>query len=576
MTLAERLADHGIRPKSFTLGNHRLTCPRCSAQRKKKTDPCLSLTIEDDGGAAWSCWHCGYSDGFRAGNDNAASVRPRAPSRPPKQPAGPDAKVIEWFAKRGISENIVRRNRIGFERHWIPALGAEADCIAIPYYRDGRLANVKYRTIDGKEFAQSKGGERLFYGLDDIDDDKIVIVVEGEIDKLALEVAGFRNVLSVPDGSPEKLKDGEPSKDDGKFQFLANSESYIAHVTTFVLATDSDGPGQVLETELARRLGRERCKRVRWPNGNDAATKDANEALQVHGAKVVRECIEAAEDYPIRGLHAAGDYRADVLSLYRDGRARGHSTGWPGIDSLMTIRPGELSVVTGYPGSGKSEFIDALAVNLAHKYGWRFGVCSFENPPEEHLAKLAEKHLATPFWEGPTPRMDESELNRALDWAANHFWLIRADDDAPTIDLILDAARGAVLRHGIRGLVIDPYNEIEHKRPDGMTETEYVSQMLGKVRRFARDHDLHVWFVAHPAKQFRDKQTGTLPVPTLYDISGSANWVNKADIGLVVHREYGDARTQIHVRKVRFKSVGQPGSTFMQYDRATGCYSEDR
>jgi twinkle protein len=133
--------------------------------------------------------------------------------------------------------------------------------------------------------------------------------------------------------------------------------------------------------------------------------------------------------------------------------------------------------------------------------------------------------------------MSEDELRRALDWAADRFFLIRADDEAPTIDWILAAAKGAVLRCGIRGLVIDPYNEIEHKKADGQNETEYVSQILNKVKRFAQAHGVHVWFVAHPAKLYRDKAGGELPVPTLYDISGSANWVNKADVGIVVHRD---------------------------------------
>jgi twinkle protein len=241
----------------------------------------------------------------------------------------------------------------------------------------------------------------------------------------------------------------------------------------------------------------------------------------------------------------------------------------------MTIRPGELSVVTGVPGSGKSEFMDALAVNLAHAYGWRFALCSFENPPEEHIAKLAEKHSGLPFWDGPTRRMSEADLERAMDWVADHFSLIRFDDEAPTIEATLEKARAAVMRHGIRGLVIDPYNEIEHRRPTNMTETEYVSQLLGKVKRFAQLHGVHVWFVAHPAKMPRES-SGSRPVPTLYDISGSANWVNKADIGLVIHRDpdKDPTRTDVQVRKVRFKSVGKIGGVSLRWDHVTGRYAE--
>jgi twinkle protein len=241
----------------------------------------------------------------------------------------------------------------------------------------------------------------------------------------------------------------------------------------------------------------------------------------------------------------------------------------------MTIRPGELSVVTGVPGSGKSEFIDALAVNLAFAYGWRFALCSFENPPAEHITKLAEKYSDTPFWDGPTRRMSEMDLQRAMDWIADRFYLIRFDDEAPTIEAILEKARAAVMRHGIRGLVIDPYNEIEHRRPVNMTETEYVSQLLGKVKRFAQHCGVHVWFVAHPSKMQREN-SGSRPVPTLYDISGSANWVNKADLGLVIHRDPDpdSTRTDVLIRKVRFKEVGKIGGVSLRWDRGTGRYVE--
>jgi twinkle protein len=388
---------------------------------------------------------------------------------------------------------------------------------------------------------------------------------------MACEEAGYRNVVSVPNGA----QTGGKTSDDGTaFAWLETCAEHLHQAERIILAGDSDEKGRALETELARRLGRERCWRVRWPDSNDAPCKDANETLLAHGAGVLRECIEAAEPYPIAGLHGVLDFAEDTLALYRDGRARGHSTGWSSIDELMTIRAGELSVVTGIPNSGKSEFVDAVAVNLAHRYGWRFAMCSFENSPAEHVAKLVEKHLGVPFWHGPRPRMSEAELQQAMEWAADHFHLIRFDDEAPTIDAILDKARAAVMRHGIRGLVIDPYNEIEHHRPVNVTETEYVSQLLGKVKRLAQLHDVHVWFVAHPAKLPRDG--GSLPAPTLYDISGSANWANKADLGVVVHRDPAKdpTRTDIYLRKVRFKSVGKIGVASLRYDKATGRYTE--
>jgi len=289
---------------------------------------------------------------------------------------------------------------------------------------------------------------------------------------------------------------------------------------------------------------------------------------------VVRECIREAKPYPIKSLHTFDDYRDQIVNLYRAGRQRAALTGWHTLDPYMTIREGELSIVTGIPNSGKSEFIDALMINLARSYGWKFAICSFENSVEEHASKLAEKAKGLPFWDGPTHRMSESELGTALDWINRHFFPIRAEDEAPTIDWILETARAAVKRYGIRGLCIDPYNEVEHRRANGQTETEYVSEILGKLKRFAQNNGCHVWFIAHPAKMHREN--GKYPVPSLYDISGSAHWVNKADLGVVVHRDFAiePPQADIYVRKVRFKSVGKVGSVTLSYERATGRYSD--
>jgi twinkle protein len=587
--LVERLLQFGIRLGSYAPGDRKVTCPKCSHARKNKTDPCLSVTVDEDGAhAVWNCFHCGWKgtthelDAEERRTQRQAKRRARTP---PKRPEGvrigpPTSGILAWFRKRGISDEVVRRNRIGNCGHYFAKIGLEVQAIAFPYYRGGELINIKYRVLSNtdKAFAQEKDAEQVFYGLDDIADAEEAIIVEGECDKLAAEMAGYRNVISVPDGAPNRLRD-VTSGDDAKFEFLGNCETELSRLKRFILAVDADGPGQVLEEELARRLGKERCWRVRWPDAGDVQCKDANETLIAHGPDVVRECIEAAEPYPISGLHRMADYLDEIVALYDSltetgAPQRGLSTGWPSVDKFMTIRPGELSVVTGYTHSGKSEFLDALMINMARLHDWRFAVCSFENSPAQHIPKLLEKHLGAPFPDGPTRRMARSEVLQAMSgWLEDHFVLIRAGDEAPTIDWILEKARIAVLRHGVRGVLVDPYNEVEHKRPPGMTETEYVSQVLGKVKRFAENHAVHVWFVAHPAKPVRDG--GKLPVPTLYDISGSANWANKADIGLVVYRDLDNGNSvELYLRKVRFKEVGQVGVVELQWDRVTGRYSE--
>jgi twinkle protein len=574
--IEDLLAREGIRVKCKGLGTVKTLCPKCSSSRKNKNEPCLSVTFEPNG-AVYLCHHCGFTGGVTDRDpDEFRSQRrpiPPAPIKPKFVPQAPADATIEWFAHRGISQGTLFRAGVTRVEVWMNdgGDGKIEPVIAFPYMRNGEVVNVKYRTKD-KRFRQEKGAEKVFYGLDTIGDAKEIYIVEGEIDALSLREIGFPNVLSVPDGAPKAVRDEPINPDeDVKFSYVWNCRDELSRVEKFILATDADGPGLALAEELARRFGREKCWRVTWPEKR----KDANEVLLHEGAEALIDCLTAARPWPIDGLHEVDDYRDEVIELYRAGRSRALSTGWDALDGHMTIAEGQLSIVTGIPNSGKSEFVDALMVNMVLQYGWSFAVCSFENPPAEHLSKFAEKYIDAPFWDGPTPRMGEVYLNRALDWAQPHFVFIRADGDKDitTLQWVLDKAGAAVMRYGVRGLVIDPWNEIEHNRPSNMTETEYIGHSLSKIKRFAAQRGVHVWVVAHPSKIHGERGQAT-PVPSLYDISGSANWANKADLGIVVFRNEETEKTDIHIKKCRFKSIGSKGVVSLNYNKVTGRYTQ--
>jgi twinkle protein len=335
-----------------------------------------------------------------------------------------------------------------------------------------------------------------------------------------------------------------------------------------VIAVDNDAPGQFLQAELVRRFGPEKCLIAAWPDG----CKDANDVLIQHGPEVLRKHIEAAEPVPIVGVFGAEDFADGFLRMYDEGVPNGVTTGWDCMDQNWRVRAGQLVVVTGIPGHGKSEWVDALCMNLAQDHGWGTAMYSPENYPVElHMMKLAEKYIGKPYNPGPHPRMDRNEAVKAKDWIRQHFhWVM---PEKPSLDEIMDKARALVFRKGIRCLVIDPWNEVEHSRPQGMTEADYVSESLRRLRQFARKHELLTIVVAHP-KLLEKKADGTYPVPTPYDISGGAMWRNKADNCIAVYADPTDPNgaIEIHVQKVKFKLFGHVGMVPMRWDRVTGRY----
>ena len=290
---------------------------------------------------------------------------------------------------------------------------------------------------------------------------------------------------------------------------------------------------------------------------------------------------------PALSWRDATDLIEDLNRLHVAGMPRGDQTGWPSVDKLYSVVPGQLTILTGWPGSGKSEWLDALMLNLAAKCGWRFCVFSPENQPVElHAAKMIAKASGKPFGHGPTERLTAEELIKYAVEVSDYFAFLTQSPDAQktgfNVAEIIDAAERAFRVRGDwdgdhkLGLVIDPWNEIEHWRDRNISETEYISQTLSYVRGWAKHHKVHVWIVAHPQKLRRD-DSGKLPIPRPDSISGSQNWWNKADNAITVHRALDDPqsrRVEIHVQKVRFSHVGQVGIADLNYDRVTGRYHE--
>lgn len=558
-------ADFGISVPSGSTGNIRTTCPECSDKRRKKTVKCLAVDVDQ---GVWICHHCGWAGGLKGRSEHLPIHWQKPEYRKPERKPSADlpANVIAWFASRGITDDVLIRNKVGYGTVYMPQLEGDIGAVAFPYYVNGEHINTKWRDAN-KNFRMEAGAQRVLYGLDDISDRESVIWVEGEMDKLSVEVAGFRNCVSVPDGAPAINSKEYASK----FDFI---DWDVMTGKQHVLFVDMDEPGRKLEAELMRRLGEENCARVICPFG----CKDANEVLTKHGPFALRDLIKGAQPFPVSGLFDVDRLRDKVVTLYENGYERGVLTGWQSLDHLYTVRPGEMTVLTGIPNSGKSNFLDAMLVNIAKTHGWRFGVFSPENQPlEDHVAHLIEKYVGAPFDQGPSARITPEERDHAIDWLGDHFTWVMPEDDDYSLSGLLQKARVLVRRKGINGFVLDPWNEIDHTRPHGVTETDHVSKCLTEIRRFARAHKVHMWIVAHPTKLQKDN-SGNYPVPTPYDISGSAHWRNKADNCLAVYRRFVESGAEppieVHVQKIRFREVGRVGTCDLRYEKTTGRYRE--
>lgn len=470
-------------------------------------------------------------------------------------------EVISYFEKRGISNNTLLRFNITEATEWMPKSKQETKVICFNYFRDNQLVNIKFRGKD-KDFKLSKNSELIFYNIDAIKDEDTCIITEGEVDCMSLYEAGFYNAVSVPNGA---------AVGNQQLKYLDNCWPYFECKTKVILFTDNDEPGNNLRDELARRIGKDRCLKVVYPKD----CKDANDVLTKHGKGMINSMIEQAKSWPIDNILTMDDLFDTVTDYYENGYPKGYAAGIGEFDDYLHFSGGQFTTITGSPGSGKSEFIDYITTSLARKHNWKFAVCSFENPAAIHVTKLMEKFigLSFNFRKDPNHRMSKQDFEQGVYLTDQYFTFIDISQADVSMQGILMKCRELVLRMGIKGVIIDPWNYIEHKVPDGYTETQYVSECLSMIKDFCHRNDVHVFLVAHPRKLVKDQKTKQYPVATMYDISGSAHFFNKTDNGISMHRDFSNNVVTVYIQKVRFSWLGKLGMCCYSFDTFTRQYN---
>lgn len=229
--------------------------------------------------------------------------------------------------------------------------------------------------------------------------------------------------------------------------------------------------------------------------------------------------------------------------------------GWWELAQLWKIYPGQFTLVTGYPGHGKSTFLLNVIINLAKNYGTR----SFLFVPENEAHIIEKLRL---IW-GPEKGFD-GFLENYL-----HIQSCNEDYDTP-MDLfwVLKQANIAIDEDHCDILLIDPWNELEHYKPRDITMTDFIRDSLREMKRFLRAKEVSLFLVAHPTKP--PPESASKP-PSLFQVEGSASWYNKLDNGLIVHREGNTAK--VISAKVREMGAGKLGVCHFMVDEATGRFT---
>jgi twinkle protein len=532
-------------------------CPNCSTDRKPKNVKAKCASYDWERGLG-TCHNCNTSFQLhtyqRKGASEKVYVRPVQPNpEVPDKDFGISDKVAEWFKTRVISTHTLNDCKVGEGTEWMPQTGKNENTIKFNYFMGDQLINVKSR--DGrKNFKLYKGAEKVFYNINSIIGYDYCVIVEGEMDVLALHEAGITNAISVPNGA---------TLNSNNLDYLDNCIDYFEDKDKIILAVDSDDAGQALQSELIRRLGSEVCFITSFED-----CKDANEYLQKHGKEKLSERISGARPVPLENVTTFRDVEDEVTDFVRNGFKPGFQVGLQNFDDIFSTYTGQFITVTGIPSSGKSDFVDQMVIGYNNNYGWKTAFASPENQPTYlHAHKLMRK-----TWQGMPTREDigGERWNQVADHCNSNYFHI--DMERYTLESVLRKGAELVKRKGIKCLVIDPFNKV--RDVDCKTEdvNRYTMEYLMKIEIFAKKYDVLVFIVAHPTKMYKN-QSGQIEEPTMYSIKGGGEWYDASYHGILVHRNYDDNTVKAKVLKVKFQNLGtNQAEAHFKWEPKSGCF----
>jgi twinkle protein len=533
---------HELGVKPHHRGDVKVVCPQCSHTRKHKTDPCLSVNVEK---GVWNCHNCGY-------NGSIVKKYEKQYHKPQGELKNVSQPVIDWFAKRGITNQTLLRYRVTEGVDYMPQVSGEVRTIHFNYFLGGELINIKFRDKD-KNFKLVSGARLIPFGIDvwNDNDDNTVCIVEGEIDCMSFYEAGIRNVISVPNGA---------SKGSQKLEWLDECLDMFDGKKIY-LACDMDEPGTNLRNELSRRLGKENCWIVDLPN------KDANETLLEHGKARLLDAYMNARPYPVDGIDDANS--VDIMELYDAGLPVGWHTGY---DTDFRWYPGQVTTITGIPGHGKSTFVKNVLLRLSDRHGLRFLIYSAEEASTAiALSDMYSIATGKAFFDNNYgPRISRAEIEALTPFMNDHFKYYNLSENELTIEAILSKAKEMVRRYGINGLVIDNMSTVEKGMSNKSDARHHqIQSMMAEICAFAKRSGVHVFLVVHP-KKMQEIRTGVYRVPNGYDLGDSSHWFNLTDNGFSIYRNPETGQTEGYKWKIRHRYTGTIGTEFYTFTRRSG------
>lgn len=467
------------------------------------------------------------------------------------QIAKPTDAVKKYLEGRGITLATLKAFKI--------ASTSDGLSIAFPYIDEGEnkeLQMIKYLGLERDERGKkkvrcSKETKKVLFGKHLITaDDNHLYITEGEIDAMTLRQLGYCAV-SVPFGAKHEGEDGT----DPNEEWIENDWDMLSCFERIYLCFDNDEEGRKARQSILKRLGRERCYLVDFTTG-----KDANELLAAGKEAEIHEAIKKGKTQDPEQLRGAGEYIEEVASLFFDKEGAAVSQGIPFPFETPTgtfhFRMSEVTVMTGFSGSGKTQFLNYLASYLVN-LGQRLMIGSFEVPVAQTIRFQVSQVIAR-----EQPR-DRHEVAAAIGWLAQGVWFYDHIGNVNRKEL-LEGMRYAARRYGVKFFYLDSFMKCGIKTDDWNEQKDFMSELTA----FAAEFDVHVLIVVHSKK--KDDERG---MARKMDVKGAGEITDMAHNIFTCHR---NKAKEGDIKKLR--QSGQKDASLKifdidtkQHDATIGC-----
>lgn len=485
-----------------------------------------------------------------------------------------------------------------------PTAGQPRPCLAYPnWLGHHRCTSIKLRSLTGaKAFLCHKASEKQLtvpYGVtrfapwlvdetylravelwggwdapmpDRADPHRCVIFTEGEHDALALAEAGFLNVISVTSGAGEDVaKTMRP--------FMA----WIDQVTEVVICGDIDEAGGLMKQRLLYLFNsRARMALIPQPHQDDAGrevlSKDIADVLRQEGPEAVRRVILGAVTVHSPRVVTFASQRQAIKDHAQGIYAEGIRTGYGELTDrhLQFKQEGGICCVTGYPNSGKSDFLYDLAAHLMVHHQKKFMFVSMEQPDHaDAMYQLIRIVTHRPDLKG----VRSEELDPYIDRLDGLCQFYNFDQGDPSVSEIIQTIELNVQLFKPDFVVVDNYARLKRPNLNDKRETDFIHDLLCELQSWGKRRQIWSFVVAHPRKP---QDSGENTMADGSTVSGSAHWYNLSDMAITVKRlnaetcQRLDARVdykQVHVWKIRDQRLCSLGDLYF-LRHASGRYEE--